>query len=431
MGETTLDPVADARHGRDPASARRPGTLHRLSAGAVLRRLERVAQGRLQLRLPDGRAISAGPGGAGPAAELHVHDWSFFPRLALGGDLGAGESYMDGEWSSPDLVALARLFLANEAALGLGGGRLLPSRIRDAVQHALRSNSRRQAPRNIRAHYDLGNDFYRLWLDETMTYSAALFGSPGEPLADAQRRKYRRLAELAGVGPGARVLEIGCGWGGFAEVAASELGCRVTGITLSPAQAAYARDRLAAGGLSDRTEVRLVDYRDVRGHFDAIVSVEMLEAVGHRYLPRFFAACDRLLAPGGRVALQSITIPDQLYGRYRRGTDWIRKHIFPGGHLPSLGALQAAMARSSSLVVRRVDDIAPHYAATLERWRDRFLACRRQVGELGFGDRFVRMWDFYLASCAAAFAHRKLGSLQLSLARVGDGCETTLGGETP
>ncbi len=431
MADATIAAVAGGRHDRGAASDRRPGTIHRLATGAVLRRLEGLERGRLLVRLPDGRAIDAGPGEAGPAAELEVHDWSFFARLALGGDLGAGESYMDGEWSTPDLVALARLFLANEAALGLGGGRLLPSRIRDRIQHALRSNTRRRAPRNIRAHYDLGNDFYRLWLDETMTYSAALFGPAGDSLADAQRRKYRRLAELAGIRPGARVLEIGCGWGGFAEVATSELDCHVTGVTLSPAQATWARDRLAAAGLSDNADIRVVDYRDVTGRFDAIVSVEMLEAVGHRFLPRFFAACERLLAPGGRVALQSITIPDQLYDQYRRGTDWIRKHIFPGGHLPSLGALQTAMARSSSLVVRRVDDIAPHYAATLEKWRDRFLASRPEILALGFGERFVRMWDFYLASCAAAFAHRKLGSLQLSLARVGDGSTTTFGGDSP
>jgi cyclopropane-fatty-acyl-phospholipid synthase len=327
---------------------------------------------------------------------------------------------MDGEWSSPELLDLARLFLANETALGLGGAGLLPGRLRDRLQHALRANSRRRARRNISAHYDLGNDFYGLWLDRTMTYSAALFAAPDEPLEGAQRRKYRRIAELAGVEPGMRVLEIGCGWGGFAEVAASELGCHVTGITLSSAQTRFARERLAAAGLGDRTEIRVADYREVRGRFDAIVSIEMLEAVGHRYLPRFFAACERLLEPGGRVGLQSITIPDQLYDRYRRGTDWIRKHIFPGGHLPSLGALQQAMARSSSLVVRQLDDIAPHYAATLERWRRRFRACRAEIAGLGFDDRFVRMWEFYLATCAAAFAHRKLGSLQLSLARAGD-----------
>lgn len=398
-----------------------PSVLQRLAAAALERRLDRAARGRLELALPDGTRFVRRGSGSGPSSSLRVHDWAFFPRLVLGGDLGAGESYMDAEWSSPDPVALARWFLANEDELGLDGPALLPGRLRDRLQHALRANSRRRAPRNIRAHYDLGNEFYALWLDETMTYSAARFEDAGQALADAQRAKYRRLASLAGIEPGMRVLEVGCGWGGFVELAADQLGCRVTGITLSPAQADHARRRLADAGLDGRAEIRIVDYRDVEGRFDAIVSVEMLEAVGHRFLDGFFAACERLLAPGGRIALQTISIPDRIYDRYRRGTDWIRKHIFPGGHLPSLGALQQAMARSSTLVVRHLEDGAPHYAETLLQWRRRFTERLDEIRALGFDDRFVRMWDFYLATCAAAFAERKLGSLQLALARAGEG----------
>jgi cyclopropane-fatty-acyl-phospholipid synthase len=351
---------------------------------------------------------------------MTVHSWRFFGRLLRGGDIGAGESYMDGDWSSPDPVALTRLFLANERelepSLVLGAA----GRLRDRLLHLSRRNTRFRARSNIRAHYDLSNDFYSLFLDETMTYSAAVFDHPEGSLRHAQHRKYEEMARKAGLRAGDHVLEIGCGWGGFAEYAASELGCRVTGITLSEEQARFAQQRMEKAGLGELVEIRIVDYRDVEGSFDAIVSIEMLEAVGHEYLDSFFTACDQLLEPGGRVAIQVITIPDQLYHRYRRGTDWIRKHIFPGGHLPSLGAIQDSVARSTSFAIEGLENIGTHYAQTLKRWRARFWRRIDEVRALDFDDRFIRTWDFYLASCEAAFAHRKLGDLQLVLARPGD-----------
>jgi cyclopropane-fatty-acyl-phospholipid synthase len=357
---------------------------------------------------------------------LHVHDPAFFRRLVSASDVGAGESYMAGEWSTPDLVTLTRLFLNNEdlfAPHPLVGA---VKRLGDRILHAARGNSLRRAPRNIAAHYDLSNELYSLFLDSTMTYSSAYFLSPEDTLHQAQGNKFRTLAEKAGVVEGDHVLEIGCGWGGFAEFAAREYGCRVTGLTLSNAQADSARRRVRHAGLEHLVEIRVQDYRDVRGVYDAVVSIEMLEAVGHEYLGDFFAACDRLLKEDGRAAVQVITLPDQLYESYRRGSDFIRRHIFPGGHLPSLQAMQNAIARHTTLVVQGVENVAAHYAETLRRWRSNFMSRIAEVQELGFDSRFCRMWEFYLASCEAGFAHGKLGTLQIALARPGKGAAREL-----
>jgi cyclopropane-fatty-acyl-phospholipid synthase len=396
-----------------------------LAARIVLDRLARIRRGHLVVRLPDGstRTFAGSRGGATAVMELDVHRWRFFSRLLRRADVGAGEAYVDGDWSSPDLVGLSRLFLANEAELAPPSVLGVIGRFRDRVTHLLRSNTRTQAKRNIHAHYDLSNELYALFLDRSMTYSSALFDRPDLDLEAAQRRKYERLAEWAGLRPGQHVLEIGCGWGGFAEFAAGEFGCTVTGITLSDEQASFARVRMAKAGLDDRVQIRVVDYRDVEATFDAVVSIEMLEAVGHRFLDEFFATVDRVLRPGGRVALQTITIPDQIYDRYRRGTDWIRDYIFPGGHLPSLGAIQGSLARSTGLVIDRLDDLAADYATTLHWWRNRFWDQEDRVRALGFDDRFMRMWEFYLATCEAAFRDRQIGVLQLSLARSGRGAE--------
>lgn len=404
-------PVATARNGRT-----RPLPL---AARLVLGRLDRIRHGHLVVKLPDGsyRTFAGSGGGTAAVSELEIHRWRFFGRLLRRGDMGAGEAYVDGDWSSPDLVGLTRFFLDNEAELAPPSLFGAFGRLRDRLTHLLRSNTRTQAKRNIHAHYDLSNELYELFLDPSMTYSSALFDRPGMDLAAAQRRKYQRLAEWAELQPGQHVLEIGCGWGGFAEFAASELGCRVTGITLSEEQASFARRRIEEAGLSDRVQIRVVDYRDVDACFDAVVSIEMLEAVGHRFFDGFFETLDRVLRPGGRVALQTITIPDQIYDRYRRGSDWIRAYIFPGGHLPSLGAIQGSLARGTGLVISRLDDMAQDYAATLHQWRERFWAQEDRVRDLGFDDRFLRMWDFYLATCEAAFRHRQIGVLQLSMMR--------------
>jgi cyclopropane-fatty-acyl-phospholipid synthase len=390
-----------------------------LAARIVLARLARIRRGYLIVRLPDGsrHTFAGSDGGATEVVDLEIDRWRFFSRLLRRADVGAGESYVDGDWSSSNLVGLSRLFLDNESELAPPTALGTIGSFRDRLTHFLRSNTRAQARRNIHAHYDLSNDFYALFLDPSMTYSSALFDRPDLDLEGAQRRKYERLAEWADLQPGHEVLEIGCGWGGFAEYAAGELGCRVTGITLSEKQASFARRRMMDAGLENRVQIRVVDYRDVDGEFHAVVSIEMLEAVGHRFLDGFFATCDRVLRPGGRMALQTITIPDQIYDRYRRGTDWIRAYIFPGGHLPSLGAIQGSLAKRTGLVIDRLDNMADHYATTLKQWRERFWSQEERVRALGFDDRFMRMWDFYLATCEAAFRDQQIGVLQLSLAR--------------
>jgi len=399
-----------------------------VAARVVIAAFNKLREGRLTVRLPDGSSRSFGTTDSAHA-EMTVHRWRFFSRLLRGADVGAGESYVDGDWSTPDLVGLTLIFLDNEYVLAPPRLVGVLSRTRDRLLHLARDNRRFQARRNIRAHYDLSNDLYRLFLDPSMTYSAALFDRPGVSLEEAQKAKYERLARWAGIRAGDRVLEIGCGWGGFAEYAAGELGCSITGITLSEEQASFARDRVRKRGLTDSVDIRLTDYRDVEGTYDAIVSIEMLEAVGHRYLDSFFTVCDRVLRPGGRVALQTISIPDQVYDRYRRGNDWIRKYIFPGGHLPSLGAVQESMTRCTAFVVDRLDNIGDHYATTLRHWRRRFWIKIDAVRELGFDEEFVRMWDFYLATCEAAFHRHHIGNLQLQLSRAGETIREPVSGE--
>jgi len=367
--------------------------------------------------MPGGVTHRFGTDGTGPTARLRVHRGRTFRRVLLEGDTGAGASYADGDWDADDLVAVIRFVIDNRQALS-NGTRL--ARLFERFLHRLRRNTVRGARRNITRHYDLGNEFFESFLDPTMTYSAAVFERTDEDLAAAQTRKYRRLAEKGRIGPDDHVLEIGCGWGGFAEYAAREIGCRVTGVTISPAQAEYATERIRAAGLSNRVTIEQVDYRRIMGRFDRIVSIEMLEAVGHANLSTWFAACDRLLAPGGVMAVQVITIPDQRYAEYRRGSDFIRRYIFPGGHLPSLGAIGRALERHTSLGIEDLENIAPHYAETLRRWRRRLLEHRDAVLQLGFDETFFRRWEYYLAYCEAAFGGRALSDLQLVLSRPGN-----------
>jgi cyclopropane-fatty-acyl-phospholipid synthase len=394
-----------------------PTSLDRAAFAAVSSMLSGLRVGALTVRLPDGRRRTFGDPDAALTSDLDVHRWRFFRRLLTGASVGVGEAYMDGDWSSSDLVSLVRIVIANRGALGRVTPGALVSIARDRAVHALRANRPGQAKRNIEAHYDLSNELYATFLDPTMTYSCAYFDEPGRSLEQAQLAKYRRLAEKVRISSDTHVLEIGCGWGGFASFAAGTYGCRVTGITLSQEQAAYARHRMRAEGLDHLVDIRVVDYREVTGTYDRIVSIEMLEAVGHRYLDTYFAQVDRLLAPDGLVGIQVITIPEQRYRAYRRRPDFIQRYIFPGGHLPSLEAMAGSMGAHTRLYVEDTENLGVHYAETLRRWRERFLASVDDVRALGFDDRFVRMWEFYLAYCEGAFLARYLGDLQLVLTR--------------
>lgn len=356
--------------------------------------------GALALELPDGTRLRLGHGAR--VAHWRVHDHAVFDTLLARGDIGLGESWMDGQWDTEDPTALLTLLAANRDTLGQAvygrRWRLLGQRI----AHLLHANTRRGARRNIEAHYDLGNDFYALWLDPTMSYSAALFAAPDEALEDAQRRKYRRVLQRLGARPGQTILEVGCGWGGFAEVAATEFGCKVLGLTLSPAQLEWARARAERGGWQAMANFELCDYRDVRGQYDHIVSIEMIEAVGERFWPVYFERLAGLLRPGGGCVIQAITIADELFARYRRGTDFIQQYIFPGGMLPSPQAIERQAARAGLAVA---DDFAfgKDYARTLRHWHETFVARLGEVRAQGYSERFVRMWRFYLSYCEAGF----------------------------
>ena len=369
-----------------------------LAAGA------RIRVGCLTAVLPDGRRHVFGDPASARRGEIHIHDDEAIRRILLRGETGAGEGYMDGLWSSPDLEALIELAALNRADLALASGwwRSLLE-VPGKLAHRARRNTTTQARRNIAAHYDLGNDFYRLWLDESMTYSSAVFESDDQSLADAQRAKYRRIAEGAGLTADMHVLEIGSGWGGFALYAASEIGCRVTSVTISQEQHDLARERVAAAGLDHLVDIQLRDYREIEGQFDAVVSIEMLEAVGAEFYEAYFQAVDRALRPGGRFSLQVITFPDVAYETQRRGANWIQTYIFPGGLCPSLAVMERSLHRTS-LLIRAVTDIGPSYARTLRAWRLRFLDQLDAVRAQGYDERFIRMWEYYLALCEAGFA---------------------------
>jgi cyclopropane-fatty-acyl-phospholipid synthase len=373
----------------------------------------RIKVGCLTVVLPDGRRRLFGDPASDRRGEIHIHDEKAAVRILLHGETGVGEAYMDGLWSSPDLEALIELAALNRSALALAGNWWrIPLELPRKLAHRARRNTTTQARENIAAHYDLGNDFYRLFLDETMTYSSAVFESPEQSLADAQRAKYRRMAEGAGLEAGMHVLEIGSGWGGFALYAAGELGCRVTSITISKEQHDLARERVRAAGLEDLVEIELRDYRHIEGRYDAIVSIEMLEAVGAEYFSSYFEACDRSLEPGGRLSLQVITFPDVAYEAQRRGANWIQTHIFPGGLCPSLAVIEQS-AHGTHLLIRGVSDISSSYVRTLRAWRTRFLENVDAVRAQGFDDRFIRTWEYYLALSEAGFATGLTQDLQI------------------
>ncbi len=395
-----------------------PSFLEKRFMEGVSRLLSRIREGTLRVILPEGKEVLFGEQLPYAGATLMVHDYGFFRRVALGGEIGLGESYMAGEWDSPSVTDLFKLFIINRDAIR-EEGTLLPLAMNflEGLRHIARENSHFGSSRNIGKHYDLSNDFFRLFLDASMTYSCGIYHTGEETLEEAQRNKLQAMIRKARLGAGDHVLEIGCGWGAFALEAARETGCRVTGITISREQYKLARQRVVEAGLEDRVEILLKDYRQVEGRFDRIVSIEMLEAVGHRYFGDFFRCCDRLLAPDGIAVLQTITVPDHRYDQYRKGCDWIQKHIFPGGHLPSLGALCGAMAGSSRFVVEHVENIGIHYARTLREWRERLEGSLDRVAQLGFDRTFQRKWLYYLSFCEAAFETRSLGDLQLVLTR--------------
>ena len=379
-------------------------TLNDAAARVLLRAATRIRVGRLTVVTPDGRRRAFGDAASDRTAEIRVHDWAAARRLLLHGETGAGDAYMDGQWSSPDLEALIELAALNRSALAMNGGWWRrPFEVPRRLAHRARRNTKPKARENIAAHYDLGNAFYRLFLDETLTYSCAVFETPDQALADAQRAKYRRIAEGAGLRAGMHVLEIGSGWGGFALYAAGELGCRVTSVTISREQHELARERVREAGLEHLADIQLRDYRDVTGQYDAVVSIEMLEAVGAEYFTTYFEAVDRALRPGGRLSLQVITFPDVAYEAQRRGANWIQTHIFPGGLCPSLAVVERSL-HGTRLLLRDARDIGPHYARTLRAWRMRFLANLDAVRAQGFDDRFIRMWEYYLALSEAGFA---------------------------
>ena len=394
--------------------------IGRFARPAVTSALERWNVGRLTVHLPDGSTLRAGDPAAEPHATMWVHRERFFRELALRGDLGAGESYMAGDWRTDDLARFIELVLLNQDAVVTESWLTRLANLPNDVLHRLRRNTKAGSRRNIGAHYDLSNELFALFLDPSMTYSAAVFERADEPLQVAQERKFARFADWLGIGPGDHVLEIGCGWGAFALYLARTRGCRVTGITISSEQLEFASGRVREAGLSGQIDLRLCDYRDLRGRFATIVSIEMLEAVGRERWPVFFEKCHELLAPGGLIGVQTISMPDHRFEAYARHCDWIQKYIFPGGLLPSISELCRAMGRRTPLTIRRIDDIATHYAETLRRWRQAFFERLAEVRTLGFDDRFVRMWEFYLASCEAAFRTRSLGDLQLVLGRAGE-----------
>ena len=376
----------------------------------------RISRGRLDFVLPDGRRFRAEGSQPGPVAEIVAHDPDVFARLIREGELGFCDAYIDGGWSSPDLQAFLDLIQAGNEGVYDGFPGMGLVRAYERLRFWLQSNSKRQAKKNIAYHYDLGNDFYRLWLDDTMTYSSALFLTGQESLEKAQTQKYASMVDRIGAQPGDHVLEIGCGWGGFAEYAAKERGLRVTGLTISQAQHDYAVARMAKAGLSDRVEIRLQDYRDERGSYDGIASIEMFEAVGERYWPAYFDTLRDRLKPGRHATLQIITIADRRWEHYRRNVDFIQKYIFPGGMLPSPGALKREIARAG-LTFRDSFEFGQSYSQTLRRWHDSFNARWDEVRAMGFDDRFQRMWNFYLTSCAGAFAGGNCDVTQITVTR--------------
>ena len=368
-----------------------------LSAGMNL------ARGTLDIRMPDGRSVIVGGNAPGPRAQVILNNWRLPGRAFAGGTIGVAESYMDGDWESPDVTSFLELFVVNsEAGEAVAGGASWLLNTIQRLRHWLNENTRSGSTHNISAHYDLGNQFYRHWLDATMTYSSALFSGGADDLESAQTAKYGALARDAGIGPRDHVLEIGCGWGGFAEFAAREIGCKVTGLTISREQHDFAKERIARAGLSERIEIKLQDYRDETGRYDRIASIEMFEAVGEKYWPVFFGKVKECLKAGGTAGLQIITINEAAFELYRKRPDFIQRYVFPGGMLPTPAILRS-LGAEQGLSFLRERAFPQDYARTLAEWRTRFRDSWEKIVTLGFDERFKKLWEFYLHYCEAGF----------------------------
>jgi len=411
--------VSLSTRSRSLSRTNRIGWLDALARRAVFAKLTQLCEG--QVTVIDGGERRVFGQGGDLTATVQVRDPRFYRAVALGGSLGSGEAYMDGLWEVDDLTALCRIIVRNSASrweIEKGWARLTGPAHR--LFHALRRNSPAGSRRNIAAHYDLGNDFFRLFLDETMMYSCAVFPREDSSLAEASVHKTERICRKLALRPEDHLLEIGTGWGGFAVHAARRYGCRITTATVSQEQHDFARERVRAAGLEERVEVLLEDYRELKGQYDKIVSIEMIEAVGHQYFDTYFRRCCELLEPDGLMLLQAITMSDWAFEDHRRTVDFIKRYIFPGSCIPSVAAIGGSLARVTDMRLVHLEDIGPHYARTLRAWRERFLASIDQIRAMGFAEEFVRMWEFYLCYCEAGFAERYISDAQLLLARPGN-----------
>lgn len=376
----------------------------------------KLRRGTLDVTLPDGRRLRLGGVEPGPSAAMTLYNYSFATRLLNGGDIGIAEAYLRGEWDTPDLTQFLYLFCVNQEMIQAMLGENPVMRLVQLVRHWFNRNTPRQARRNIFAHYDIGNAFYSAWLDPSMTYSSALFENGTHDLTAAQHNKFRRLAEAIDLRPGQNLLEIGCGWGGFAEFAAKNYDVHVVGLTISEQQRDFARQRIQDAGLNDKVEIRFQDYRDERGQYDRIASIEMIEAVGEQFWPQYFSQIRDRLRPGGLAGIQAITIQDRFFQTYRREVDFIQRYIFPGGMLPSPGVLKSMGDRFGVPVIReRI--FGQDYAKTLATWRNNFRTAWPNIKSLGFDDRFKRLWEYYLAYCEAGFLSGNIDVRQVILAK--------------
>ncbi len=410
-------------HPADPApSLTQPDGLERLLRGRLLEKMAMLQGCRLTLEdALDRVELGAARAGENPLrVHLRISDPRFYRLLAANGSVGAGEAYIDDMWRCDDLVALIRIMVRNRDLLdGMESGLARLGGWAMKVWHALRRNTRSGSRRNIAAHYDLGNELFSLFLSDDLMYSSAIYASDDESLEVASERKLERICQKLQLGPDDHVVEIGTGWGGFAIHAAGRYGCHVTTTTISQEQYELASQRVEAAGLSDRVTLLLKDYRDLQGRYDKLVSIEMIEAIGARYMPQYFGTLSRLLKDDGMALIQAITIEDHRYEQALKSVDYIKRYIFPGSFIPSVSAMLGAASRASDLRLLHLEDIGPSYALTLQAWRERFMAARAQVLEAGYDQNFIRMWEFYLAYCEGGFRERSIGDVHMLLARPG------------